>query len=204
MTPGGAGRTAGAACLAFLLASCSTMMSPDPTKPPGPTATSDWEQHRTQTARLNEWGADGKLSVRFRDKRWVLKFRWEQDRRNYRVDIRSAFVHVASIEVRPRGVKVRTRDGAYTARSPEDAAHRALGLSAPLSSLRHWILGVPSPEHALESLRVGDKGLAQSIEQGGWRVDYESYHGAEHPLPRKLLITKDDVKLVVLVSQWNI
>ena len=79
-----------------------------------------------------------------------------------------------------------------------------LGFDAPLASLRYWVLGVPDPaQPASESLDAAQQRLS-ALTQDGWRVDYQSYvDSAGGPLPSKLTLQRDAVRVRLLVDDWK-
>lgn len=85
---------------------------------------------------------------------------------------------------------------------------RRLGFSPPLDSLRYWVLGVPDPDlPAVETPGSGPQLAA--LEQDGWRVEYPEYRsfgsGAlEAVLPRRLTLTRADIRLRLLIERWSV
>ena len=89
-----------------------------------------------------------------------------------------------------------------------DAAHAALaarlGFDPPLSSLRYWILGVPDPaQPAITELDVSQQRLT-GLTQAGWRVDYADYvTTGGGTLPARLTLQRDNVRVRVLIDNWQ-
>ena len=89
------------------------------------------------------------------------------------------------------------------------AAHAALaerlGFDPPLAALRYWVLGVPDPSQpATESLDPALQRLT-ALTQDGWRVDYQSYMSANgEPLPARLTMRRDAVRVRLLVDDWQL
>ena len=74
--------------------------------------------------------------------------------------------------------------------------------------LLQWVLGLPGRDFSVDAEPAGvamDKGHPTSIEQAGWRVDYEAWHdvvGGAPAIPSQFLLTGDQVE--VRVSQINL
>ena len=86
------------------------------------------------------------------------------------------------------------------------ALEQALGVPVPVASLRYWLLGVPDPALAAEeSLEVGAARLA-ALRQAGWSVVYARYApvpGTRLELPQRLEVTREGVRLRLLVEGWQ-
>ena len=85
-----------------------------------------------------------------------------------------------------------------------------LGFEPPLGSLRWWVLGVPDPTVALFTQQLSADGQTLlSIDQLGWHIDYSEYgrYGstlATAQLPRRLTLTRDQVRLRLVVDRWTV
>ena len=80
-----------------------------------------------------------------------------------------------------------------------------LGFDPPIASLRYWVLGVPDPaQPASESLDPAQQRLT-ALTQDGWHVDYQSYMSANgEPLPARLTLLRDAVRVRLLVDDWQL
>ncbi len=78
-----------------------------------------------------------------------------------------------------------------------------LGFEPPLTSLRYWVLGVPDPAASSVETVGSDQRLAV-LEQNGWRIVYSSYMSAgDDSLPQRLVLQRGDVRVRVIVDQWQ-
>ena len=86
------------------------------------------------------------------------------------------------------------------------ALGQALGVPVPVASLRYWLLGVPDPALAAEeSLEAGTARLA-ALRQAGWSVVYARYApvpGTRLELPQRIEVTREGVRLRLLVEGWQ-
>ena len=80
-----------------------------------------------------------------------------------------------------------------------------LGLNLPLRALQSWLKGVPAPELELEQLSLDPSGeLPQSLQQRGWRVDYQGFASFEgYLLPTRLEISRDTTSARIILRQWE-
>jgi len=87
-----------------------------------------------------------------------------------------------------------------------------LGFDPPLSSLRYWILGAPDPAIPAKEVVDPDQQRLQSLEQQGWRIDYNSYmptgltgvgSAAGLSLPAKMTVQRPGVRVRLIVDGWS-
>ena len=89
-----------------------------------------------------------------------------------------------------------------------DAAHAELGarlgFDPPLASLRYWIQGVPDPASPAKEKVDPQQQRLQSLEQGGWQIDYTGYMpGSGASLPAKITLQRAGVRVRLVVDGWN-
>ena len=199
--------------LTVLVAGCATPERPEQATHERPPARL-WQAHHALATRTTAWTLDGKLAVTHGGKHWLLQFKWKQANQSYDIDIFSVFGHVANFTGRADKVELRRQGRVLVAATPEEAAQRLLGFPAPISLMRHWVLGIPSPHQEIDALAFDRRGLAQTIVQGGWRVEYASYHkvdaDGERWMPRELTVSRIEIgeanattKLTAWTSQWS-
>ena len=79
-----------------------------------------------------------------------------------------------------------------------------LGFDPPLGSLRYWIQGVPDPASPAKEKVDPQLQRLQSLEQGGWQIDYTGYMPAGGvSLPAKLTLQRAGVRVRLVVDGWN-
>ena len=89
----------------------------------------------------------------------------------------------------------------YRAADAESLTEQALGYRLPLAGLADWVRGQPSSKlPAGRSSRRPD-GKLESLEQGGWTIDYLEYQG-DRPYRMKLAYP-GGVELRLAISQWK-
>ena len=102
-------------------------------------------------------------------------------------------------------LRVKTTSGdEFLLRDPEKEMTERFGWSLPVHSMRYWILGVSDPGMPASEVPAED-GLLESMEQGGWLVQYDSYGESEGlVLPRRLDMERDSVRIRVMTDRWDI
>jgi outer membrane lipoprotein LolB len=79
-----------------------------------------------------------------------------------------------------------------------------LGFDPPLGSLRYWIQGVPDPASPAKEKLDPQLQRLQSLEQGGWQIDYTGYMPTGGvSLPAKLTLQRAGVRVRLVVDGWN-
>jgi outer membrane lipoprotein LolB len=182
-----------------VLAGCRTA---PPLQPPA----QSWEVRRPQLQARAHFALRGRVAVAAGAEGFNANIRWVQDGSRSQLTLEGP-LGVGGAQVSASGDELRL----VTSRGEEienAAAHAALtqrlGFDPPLASLRYWLLGVPDPaEPATEALEVGQQRLSQ-LTQAGWHIDYGAYTRANgEPLPARLTLQHDAVRVRLLVDGWQ-
>jgi outer membrane lipoprotein LolB len=215
--------------LFMLLGGCTTVRQPPP---PGENlGTLNWETHLSQVSALQHWELKGKLGIRMPDDSSSVWLNWQQQPDQFRLHLTTLLGQTAAlIEGDDRSVVLNTLEHEnITAPSPELLLERELGWQFPVSRLQFWVKGIPAPS-SRTSLTFNPRGLLGSLDQAGWTVNYDryrQYHFTQpddtpsHPtqsdrtqsdkthahtawLPGRVRMTHKDLKLTVIVHDWQI
>lgn len=104
---------------------------------------------------------------------------------------------------RPDEVTVKTREGSFVTEDPEAWLATNLGLRLPVTALRHWVLGLPSPASDAR-LQVRADGSPATLEQDGWRLAFTAFEPqAGHRLPRRIEASDGSTRLILIADQWS-
>ncbi len=87
----------------------------------------------------------------------------------------------------------------YRAADAESLTEQVLGFRLPLSGLADWVRARPS-EDAPAKIEKSSDGRLLSLEQQGWKVEYQEYQGA---LPSRMRLTYPGIELRLIISQWK-
>lgn len=100
-------------------------------------------------------------------------------------------------------VRVHTKKQSFTTDDPEGTLREALGWALPIKGLRYWVLSLPSPQTQF-GMTLDADGRVATLTQDGWKVDYTDYMSVKPvDLPRRIVLTRDDLKLRVIVDTWS-
>ncbi len=107
---------------------------------------------------------------------------------------------VAKIVREGEAVQLTTAEGKqYSAPDAESLTERTLGFRLPLEGMADWVQGRASADTPARVAKDSD-GRLRTLEQRGWRVEYQEYEGARPSLMR---LTYPGVELRFAISQWK-
>ena len=107
---------------------------------------------------------------------------------------------VARIVREADAVELTTAEGkSYRAPDAESLTERTLGFRLPLEGLADWVQGRPSA-NAPARVDRGADGRLRSLEQRGWKVEYQQYAGDRPSLMR---LGYQGIDLRLAISQWK-
>ena len=197
---------------AGLTASCflAACVGPHAAKPVAPNArvpaSAPWEQRLPALQAIASFQIEGKIAASDGKQGFSAGLRWRQQGDAATIDLSAPLgFGAAHIEQGPDGLTVTTAQGA-TLRSAaaSEQLSATLGFEPPLGSLRFWVLGASDPAlPAQES--VDDQQRLAHLEQDGWHVDCEDYTLVDQQwLPRRLIVTRQALRLKLIVNTWRL
>lgn len=148
---------------------------------------------------LRDWVLDGRISLRASNESWSASIEWQRHDDDETIRLMgplgqgAVFIHIAD-----EYVDVDRGDGParYLDRS-DDFVTEQLGFYVPLRSLRYWVVGLIDPGSPSEDIGNG-------FIQDGWRVLYrEMQQTGRGVLPYKIDVSNREVKLKLIIDQWN-
>ena len=87
----------------------------------------------------------------------------------------------------------------YRANDAESLTEQVLGFRLPLAGLADWVRARPSGGAAFKEEKSPD-GRLQSLEQNGWKIEYQEYDGER---PKRLRLAYPGIELRLAISQWK-
>lgn len=189
---------------ALLLSACAAV---PPLPPPGDEPGVLWARRAPLLEAMSDWSVNGRAAVRGEgiDGRSV-RFHWEMAGEAYELSFMSPLgQRVAEIEGGPARAVLRLPDGETRSATSADALlESALGWSAPISSLRHWVRGLPGPSPLFGAEPELDPwGRITTIEEDGWRVELDRYRSVgEVDLPGRLRLEHPRLQIRLVLDDW--
>jgi outer membrane lipoprotein LolB len=188
--------------LTFLLiwiAGCQTV----PTRPAA--RAQAWDARRAELQQRDHFGLHGRVAVAAAGQGFNAKLRWEQSGRQANLALDGP-LGVGGVQVSSDGANLTVANSKGERLDSEAARNELtnrLGFEPPIESLRYWILGVPDPAHPAEETLDSEQRLV-SLQQNGWQIDYTKYVAVgERWFPEKLTLTRGDVRVRVVVDNWD-
>ena len=147
---------------------------------------------------IKQWKLQGRLLIRTED---ILNvnINW---RHNGTKDELSLFGVLGlgrkKIEIDGRSIILDNGDGKKISSNDVDGfIAQQLGFVVPITALRHWVLGWPISDEPM--IRVKD-----GFEQLGWKIKSSRFKKTEiGMMPHKLKISKDKIKLTLIIDRWE-
>ena len=183
---------AGIGCLILLvLAGCSSVKTYD----------AKYVQQLSQQQRLDieRWNMQGRLLIKSDDV-LTANLQWQHNKQKDVLKLSGALgLGAMQIELDENEIILHDAQGGRQASQDIDAfIARQIGFVVPITALRRWVLGA-----YLEGVPVVR--LENGFEQLGWRITYKEYMDTTAGiLPHHIKITKNNIKLKLIVDRWEI
>lgn len=84
-----------------------------------------------------------------------------------------------------------------------------LGFVPPFNALRYWVLGMAAPGEPPTERSVEENGRIGALTQQQWQIRYRDWMTASTgsggvAVPRRLVVSRDEVRLQVVVRKWQL
>ena len=165
----------------------------------------DWNARQALLGRLSDWGFAGRIGVSAGDEGFNGRLRWRQQVDAFTATVSGPFgAGAVRLEGSPERVVVFEKDREPLEFSdPEYDLRARYGWTIPVTSLRYWALGIPSPEAPAET-QFGDNGQLSQLDQGGWSVSIPQYReDGGQLMPRRIVATNGDAKVRLVIDDWT-
>ncbi|WP_052691904.1 lipoprotein insertase outer membrane protein LolB [Teredinibacter purpureus] len=158
------------------------------------------------TLEMENWQVEGKLAIRYGKTAHSAHFDWYNWGDDYRIRIRGPLGQGNAKLEKQRG-KIRLfADGTeQSASSAEELLTMNLGWAFPVSAMKWWVRGLPSPNAAIDAKHENEKHQLTSLQQEGWTIEYKRYQALDHlTLPAKMVASRDNITLTLLLKKWEL
>ena len=158
------------------------------------------------------WRVDGKLAIHALTANpsvQTLRFDWQQQAQDFTVTLSGPLgfgrVTVAQQDQRVYLTKGKTQ---IEASDVDRLFAQQTGWKLPISYLRYWALGLPSPEQPFtatdQDQHKTDKATLIGFKQDGWQIRYPSVNlAAPYPLPSKMIAFNKHFKVIMAFKHWQ-
>jgi outer membrane lipoprotein LolB len=151
-------------------------------------------------AALKTWSFEGRLAVNDGQESWSASLEWTHTEARDEIRLSGPLGQGAAVIVLTQDlVTIDKGDGQiYQSNQLDEFIQQQLGIAVPVSALRFWVLGIPQPEKPAVEIKEG-------FEQVNWQVHYGQMQKVGQAwLPRKMNVEYQDVKLKLVIDQWNL
>jgi outer membrane lipoprotein LolB len=196
---------------AALLGGCATQdkpaMSSDTAKPAS--AQAAWQQRQSQFARMSSWHLQGRVGMQFRDQSAAFTLSWlQQGKDKYEMNIKNPLTGsvMAYLQGTATDVTLQANGKTYRDANAERLLQSQMGVSLPLGGMKYWVRGIPSPDTALEQVKLDAQGRPEMLQQAGWLVEYAGWQGnGWNALPEKINLSRaaENTKVKVIAKEWQ-
>jgi outer membrane lipoprotein LolB len=189
----------------IILLVCALLLTSCAIAPPAPTRTIPWATRQTQLSRLASFHLKGAMAVKRADKGFSASLDWQQTANHFRVRMYGP-LGAGQIIISGGPGKVELRNAKkerFLAQDINTLVYQQTGWHLPIADLLYWVRGIPVGNLPKQQTLDQYQRLA-TLKQQGWLVQYLQYQ-ARGPvdLPRRLVLTKGDMKLKLVLTSWK-
>ncbi len=182
-----------ALCLVLLsiLASCTTINTYD--------ARLGRELSKQKKAELKKWSLQGRLLIKSDDV-LTANIQWQHENEKDVLRLFGALgMGAMLIELNEHEIMLDTGEGDKQVSQDIDVfIAQKIGFVVPLTALRRWVVG-----EYLQNVPVLQQ--ENGFQQLGWQITYNEYMDTSvGVMPRKIKISKEKIKLKLIIDQWGI
>jgi outer membrane lipoprotein LolB len=166
-----------------------------------------WLEHQLTAGGIQSWNIKGRVAVKNDKESGTVTLLWDQFISNYELRFIAPLGQGTYILTgTPNGVVMKgPKDLILMAETPEQILRKGLGWDVHLDGLKYWVRGLPEPDIKYSELLLDDKGRLTNMEQSGFNVSVSRYTDLDGvSLPEKLTIKSDNIKLKVIIQNWEI
>jgi outer membrane lipoprotein LolB len=193
----------GALLAAMFMVACAT-------RPPAATLL-DADQQAAVLRELSAFTLEGRVAVRAGEEGWQASVRWRQRDEVSEVRLSGPF-GAGALQLRFDGTELSLTTARGDVLRGEDAAltlRQQLGFDPPIAELRHWLLASASPADSRAVIAAGANGRPATLSQQDWQLSFEDYRTqslkqALVQLPRRIVATRGEVRLRLVVDNWKL
>ncbi len=172
------------------------------------------ENNTTKTLAQNlnnfpsQWSIHGRLSIINDKENWYAKFIWLQNNTDFQISFMGPLGETELLLIKKDQIiqlKTPSYERSYTGNSEalETLLLQETGWKFPINSLRFWSYGMPNPAVETE-IKYDKSGYISDLYQQQWHVQYpKRIQVGEYYLPKKMIVTEQNLKIKIIISQWN-
>ncbi len=166
----------------------------------------NWQARRNVLAAITTWEFTGRIGVRDDQEAHSSRIRWQQHDDEYVINLWGTLnAGATEITGSPTLVTlIQEGKAPLLAATPEGLVYEQLGYELPVTQLRYWIKGIPSPS-STGTPSFNEDNLLIALQQDGWSVQYMAYTNYDtESLPTRIRIEKAPLRLDFVRLDWTL
>jgi outer membrane lipoprotein LolB len=181
-----------------LLAGCANLRAPRTLLPA--------QAQERLLSSLPGFSVQGRALVR----RELASLDWQQRGEAARVRLAGPFgAGGITVDFSPAHLVIRLRGETWEDAAAEAVLLEELGFVPPFDAMRYWVLGLSAPGEPPSARSESAEGRLDSLVQRGWQIRYEQWqavavNGGGVLLPRRVSLTRGELRLRVVVDRWKL
>ena len=199
-----------------MLAGCATRpvapVLPDLTGPARVQAEANERQRERALAGKTQWSFSGRIAVSVGSKGGSGRIDWDQQGTAYQAALsapvtRQSWRLIGDTQrqsARLEGLEGGPREGPFA----EELLLAATGWRIPVNQMPDWVRGIaPLGNESSPQVAYGADGRLRSIEQSGWKVEYQEWvpaQGAWPEMPKRILAHNGEASVRLIVDEWSV
>ena len=164
------------------------------------------QSHSVRVGGFENWRLVGRIGLQRGSKGFSAGFRWRQVGREYEIWVTAPLNRgTYRLEGNEQRAELRLPSGeTFSATQPEALMLQHLGWFIPLNGTHYWIRGIPDPAIPTSQENLDRLGRWTDFQQDLWRVNIFEYMSlGELDLPGRLSFVRDDLKVRIVIKQWE-
>ena len=164
------------------------------------------EPNTPYSAPPDQWRLIGKLGVRTESDSGSATIDWRQRGDAYAIRINGPLGQ-GNLRIEGNAQSITLKQPGrqpVVSTAPELLLRETLGWVVPIGNLRYWVQGMPSSDGIVYKPVYDEQGMLVAFEQADWSVSISRYRSVEKwLLPYRVKIKRDEIELILAVSQWR-
>lgn len=155
---------------------------------------------------IPEWGLVGKISLDDGDRGGSGRLQWNVRDNGSELDFHGAMGRGAwNLKIGPDGAVLREASGSeQTAPGVNALIQDRMGWPIPVEALQWWVRGLAAPG-TVDDEQLDPQGLLTSLNQLGWRVEFNRYDSKTGvSLPVRLDARRDNYRVKLAIGRWQL
>jgi len=166
----------------------------------------EYEKRAGVIEAVSGWNLVGRISLDDGEEGGSGRLQWVVKPDNSVMDFHGAMGRGAwHLEINPGGAVLKLADGnQYAADGVDALVEQQIGWPIPVEALQWWVRGLAAPGD-INAQHLDDAGLLISLEQFGWRIDFNRYTSDSGvALPIRLDARQGDYRVKLAISRWHL